>query len=239
VTAEAAPRPLVARPLFDPETVPLDPSFSDPVVRGPAIAAERLQPGALHERFAAPPAWQPEVRADARLFDPGAPLRDAAVLMPLVVRDGEVVVLLTQRTAHLYDHAGQISFPGGRVETGDADAVATALRESEEEIGLNSSLVQVLGVLPQYLTATGYRVTPVVGIIEQPFVLTLDEFEVAEAFDVPLRFLMDPARHERRIFRAGETARTFYSMPYESRRRYFIWGATAAMLRNLYQLLRA
>jgi 8-oxo-dGTP pyrophosphatase MutT (NUDIX family) len=239
VSAEDAPRPIVARPLFDPESVPLDPAFSDPAVRGEAIAAERLRPRALQRRFAVPPAWQPEIRADARLFDPEAAPRDAAVLMPLVARGDEVAVLLTQRTAHLYDHAGQISFPGGRVEPADVDAVATALRESEEEIGLSSALVHVLGVLPQYLTATGYRVTPVVGIIEQPFVLTLDDFEVAEAFEVPLPFLMDPRHHERRIFQAGDISRTFYCMPYERARRYFIWGATAAMLRNLYHLLRA
>jgi 8-oxo-dGTP pyrophosphatase MutT (NUDIX family) len=173
VSAEDAPRPIVARPLFDPESVPLDPAFSDPAVRGEAVAAERLRPRALQRRFAVPPAWQPEIRADARLFDPEAAPRDAAVLMPLVARGDEVAVLLTQRTAHLYDHAGQISFPGGRVEPADVDAVATALRESEEEIGLSSALVHVLGVLPQYLTATGYRVTPVVGIIEQPVVARL------------------------------------------------------------------
>lgn len=225
--------------IFDPEAVPLDPDFADPAVRGTPVDPLELQPRALLRRFTTPPLWQPEIRADARLFDPDAPPRPAAVLMPVVVRDGNATMLLTQRTPHLYDHAGQISFPGGRVEAGDIDAVATALRESEEEIGLNSALVQILGVLPEYLTATGYRVTPVVGLIEEPFVLTLDDFEVAEAFEVPLAFLMNPAHHERRVF-SGETGvRTFYSIPYQLQRRYFIWGATAAMLRNFYHLLRA
>lgn len=231
--------PRVRRPIFDPETVPHDPTFADVGSRGPAIEPQRLRPHALRNRFAAPPIWEPEIRADARLFNPDEPPRPASVLIPLVVRGDDVNVLLTQRTDHLHDHAGQISFPGGRVEERDADVVATALRESEEEIGLAASLVDVLGMLPEYLTATGYRVTPVIGMVEQPFTLLLDDFEVSEAFEVPLSFLMNPANHERRIFRFGELARTFYAMPYELRRRYFIWGATASMLRNLYQFLRA
>ncbi len=137
------------------------------------------------------------------------------------------------------DHAGQISFPGGRVEEYDASPVATALRETEEEIGLGAGLIEVVGALPEYTTVTGYRVTPVVGLIEQPFALTLDSFEVSEAFEVPLAFLMDPAHHERRVVLAGGAPRTFYAMPYQAARRYFIWGATAAMLRNLYHFLRA
>jgi 8-oxo-dGTP pyrophosphatase MutT (NUDIX family) len=161
------------------------------------------------------------------------------VLVPLVVHGDSINVLLTQRTAHLHDHAGQISFPGGRVEERDADVIATALRESEEEIGLPAKLVDILGTLPEYLTATGYRVTPVIGMAEQPFTVLLDDFEVSEAFEVPLAFLMNPANHERRIYRFGELARTFYAMPYEVRKRYFIWGATASMLRNLYQFMRA
>lgn len=231
------PRP--RRPILDPETVPHDPSFADLVARGPAIEPQRLRPAALRSRFAAPPRWEPEIRADARLFNPEEPPRPASVLVPLVVRGDDVNVLLTQRTDHLHDHAGQISFPGGRVEEGDSDVVATALRESEEEIGLSAAVVDVLGMLPEYLTATGYRVTPVIGMVERPFTLSLDDFEVSEAFEVPLSFLMNPANHERRIYRFGDMARTFYAMPYELRRRYFIWGATASMLRNLYQFLRA
>ena len=227
---------------FDPETVPPDPAFADLAARGPAVPLERLLVPALRARMAAPPPWQPEMRADGRVLDPDRAARAAAVLMPLVVRPAGVQVLLTQRTAHLHDHAGQISFPGGRVDEGDADPVATALREAEEEIGLAPAHVEIIGRLPEYVTATSYRVTPVIGLIEQPLDLAslrLDAFEVAEAFEVPLAFLMDPRNHERRQVIMGELSRTFYAMPYEGARRYFIWGATAAMLRNLYQLMRA
>jgi 8-oxo-dGTP pyrophosphatase MutT (NUDIX family) len=227
------------RPLFDPETIPLDPAFADPAVRGAAVEPERLTAAALRARFARPPAWQPEITTDGRLYNLEAPPRPAAVLVPLVVREEGVSVLLTQRTAHLHDHAGQISFPGGRVEEEDPTPVATALRESFEEIGLAPDAVDVVGTLPQYVTATSYLVTPVVGLIEREFSLALDDFEVAEAFEVPLAFLMDPANHERRRFEHGALSRTFYAMPYTAARRYFIWGATAAMLRNFYHFLRA
>ena len=227
------------RALFDPETIPHDPAFSDPAARGDVVDARRLHPAALRERFARPPAWQPELRADPRLFKLDMEPRPAAVLVPLVVRGTDVQVLLTERTAHLSDHAGQISFPGGRVEEHDVNPAATALRETEEEIGLAGGLIDIVGALPEYTTVTGYRVTPVVGIIERPFELTLDSYEVSEAFEVPLAFLMDPAHHERRIVLAGGETRTFYAMPYQASRRYFIWGATAAMLRNLYHFLRA
>jgi 8-oxo-dGTP pyrophosphatase MutT (NUDIX family) len=227
------------RPLFDPETIPHDPAFGDPAVRGTAVAADRLRPSALRARFAHPPVWKPELNADPRLFQLAVEPRAAAVLVPLVVRGGDVQVLLTERTAHLTDHAGQISFPGGRVEEGDQGPIATALRETEEEIGLAARAVDVLGELPEYSTVTGYRVTPVVGLIEQPFSLSLDAFEVSEAFEVPLAYLMDPVHHERRLVTLVDAARTFYAMPYSAARRYFIWGATAAMLRNLYHFLRA
>jgi hypothetical protein len=200
-------------PGFDPETVPLDPDFADPARRGLPVPPGALQPAALRRRFAEPPSWSPEMRSDARLFDPGVEPRPASVLVPLVVRDSGVHVLLTQRTAHLTDHAGQISLP--------------------------SPVVDVLGWLPEYRTVTGYRVTPVVALIERPFALRLDTFEVSEAFEVPLAFLMDPANHERRLYRYADIARTFYAMPYQAVRRYFIWGATAAMLRNFYHFLRA
>jgi 8-oxo-dGTP pyrophosphatase MutT (NUDIX family) len=226
-------------PGFDPEAVPFDPAFAEPAARGAPVSGDAMRPLALRERFAAPPDWVPEMRSDARLFDPSVEPRPASVLVPLVARAGGVSVLLTQRTPHLLDHAGQISFPGGRVEERDTDAVATALRETQEEIGLPAGVVEVLGRLPEYRTVTGYRVTPVVGLIEHPFSLTLDTFEVAEAFEVPLAFLMDPANHERRLYRYADIARTFYAMPYQAARRYFIWGATAAMLRNFYHFLRA
>jgi 8-oxo-dGTP pyrophosphatase MutT (NUDIX family) len=226
-------------PLFDPEAVPHDPSFGDAATRGAAVPLERLRPAALRQRFTAPVDWQPELRADPRLFMPDLEPRPAAVLIPLVVRGGEVSVLLTQRTDHLHDHAGQISFPGGSVEQHDVDAKATALREADEEIGLSPDAVDVVGELPEYVTVTGFRVTPVVALVERPFRLKLDAFEVSEVFEVPLPFLMNPAHHERRVIALSDMARTFYAMPYQAGRRYFIWGATAAMLRNLYHFLRA
>lgn len=237
--------PLTARPSFAPELVPHDPAFTAAEVRGAPVSPSELRVPAIRQRFASPPAWQPELRADVRLFSPDRPPRVASVLIPMIVHVDGVCVLLTERTAHLHDHAGQISFPGGRVEEGDADAIATALREAHEEIGLPPANVDVVGTLPEYLTATGYKVTPVIGLIERPFLPVLDEFEVSEVFEVPLAFLMDPINHERRIFQLGDTGRTFYAMPYATPeraaegRRYFIWGATAAILRNLYQFLRA
>jgi len=172
-------------------------------------------------------------------------LSHASVLVPLVMRDAGLHVLLTRRTDHLRDHAGQISFPGGRVEDHDADAVATALRETEEEVGLTREHVDVIGSLPHYTTVTSYVVTPVVALVRPGFSLALDSFEVAEAFEVPLQFLMTPAHHRRHRFEFDGQSRQFLSMPWTrigadgQHHDYFIWGATAAMLRNLYRLLAA
>ena len=160
----------------------------------------------------------------------GLPLTPAAVLFPIVLRDDGHTVLLTQRTAHLRDHAGQISFPGGRVEEEDPSPVATALRETEEEIGLSRAHVEILGYLPEYRTGTGFRVTPVVALVKPPFELALDAFEVAEAFEVPLAFLLDPANHQRHSLHYRGALRHFFAMPYGD---YFIWGATAGMIRSL------
>ncbi len=159
----------------------------------------------------------------------------AAVLVPLIKRDSGLTVLFTQRTAHLADHAGQISFPGGRTEAGDSSTSDTALREAEEEIGLPRSQVDVLGMLSDYYVATGFRVTPVVGLIEAPFPVKLDSFEVAEIFEVPLDFFLDPANHEQHSMSYQGKQRHYYAMPYQGR---FIWGATAGILYNLYQALR-
>jgi len=227
------------RPSFDPELVGHDPAFAPMHVRGDPVMAEQLTAAALRRRFASPPAWQPEIVADARIAQAREPLREAAVLIPLVMHDAGPTVLLTRRTAHLHDHAGQISFPGGGMEHHDESAVAAALRETEEEVGLRAESVEVLGSLPRYSTATGYLVTPVVGLVAPGFALAIDTFEVEEVFEPPLAFLMNPAHHERRLVDFDGIRRTFYAMPYEAGRRYFIWGATAAMLRNLYHLLRA
>ena len=161
-------------------------------------------------------------------------LTPAAVLFPIVLRETSPTVLLTQRTAHLKDHAGQISFPGGRVEVEDPSPVHTALRETEEEIGLNRQHIDVLGFLPEYRTGTGFRVTPVVALVNPPFELALDPFEVAEAFEVPLGFLLDPANHKRHSLHYRGALRHFFAMPYGD---YFIWGATAGMIRSLTERL--
>lgn len=161
-------------------------------------------------------------------------LTPAAVLVPIVAREGEPTILLTQRTAHLNDHAGQISFPGGRTEPGDPSVEHTALRETEEEIGLARQHVQLLGRLPEYITGTGFRVSPVVGWVEPEFTLALDAFEVAEAFEVPLGFFLDPANHQLKTIMWQGAERSYYAMPYGER---YVWGATAGMLRSLYHAL--
>ncbi len=167
-------------------------------------------------------------------LEPRQPLVPAAVLVPLVDHPKGLTVLLTLRTLHLHDHAGQISFPGGRMEPGDADAAGTALREAEEEVGLKPGRVRLIGRLDTYLTRTGYQVTPVVGLVEPPLELSIDPQEVAEAFEVPLDFLLDPAnrRRDSRIYQGVE--RQFWAMPFD---RHYIWGATAGMLVNLAEIL--
>jgi 8-oxo-dGTP pyrophosphatase MutT (NUDIX family) len=218
---------------FDPQTLPL--AHLQPM---PALGGHQLSVSGIRQRFALCRPWQPEVVADPRFSD--KPLRDAAVLIALVDRSVGLSVLLTQRTDHLHDHAGQISFAGGRCDEGDANAQATALREAQEEIGLEARHIEVLGELPVYTTGTAYRVTPVVALVSPTFTLALDAFEVAEAFEVPLAWLMNPANHEKRSLEFEGQRREFFAMPYEiNGKRYFIWGATAAMLRNLYQFLAA
>ena len=178
----------------------------------------------------------PIATGDGHLWRQTEELRPAAVLVPVVRRENGLTILLTQRTDHLYDHAGQISFPGGRSEAHDESPAATALRETFEEIGLPHSHVEVLGALPEYTTVTGYHVTPVVGLVSSPPVLRLDTFEVAEAFEVPLAFFLDPGNHQRNTLQYQGRTRHYYAMPYGQR---YIWGATAGMLMNLYALLTA
>lgn len=160
----------------------------------------------------------------------------AAVLVPLVCRSEGLTALFTQRTAHLVHHAGQISFPGGHMEPADATPEDTALRETEEEIGLSRTRVELIGRLDQYVTRTGFSVTPVVAVVEPPFELAPDPHEVESVFEVPLAFFLDPANHHRhvRLFEGKE--RHFFAMPYGER---YIWGATAGMLRNFYEIAMA
>jgi 8-oxo-dGTP pyrophosphatase MutT (NUDIX family) len=220
----------LAKISFDPELLPVD-----AIAGEQALSPERLDVNWLRARLAHPRRWQPEPQE--RSLGAPAVLKNAAVLVPLVQREGGLTMLLTQRTAHLNHHPGQISFPGGRAERYDSSPIETALRESEEEIGLARRHTDIIGVLPDYITGTGYRVTPVVGLLTPPFELTADPGEVAEIFEVPLSFLMDGLNHQRLSVDLPEGGRrSFYAMPYE---RFFIWGATAGMLRNLFHLLRA
>jgi 8-oxo-dGTP pyrophosphatase MutT (NUDIX family) len=231
---------VAAPPGFDARAVPIHQVCSDQIKVSPEI----LTPEILRQRFQTPPIWQPEITDESRQVmvadiiakrQAAGKITEAAVLIPLLLKDDGLSVLLTQRTNHLRDHAGQISFPGGRMDPGDAGPNDTALRESEEEIGLERSRVEIIGHMPQYLTVSGYSVTPVVGLVQAQAEYVLDEFEVADVFEVPLQFLMDPANHQVRMWQSEQGSRRFYAMPYENR---FIWGATAGMLRNLYHLLK-
>lgn len=165
---------------------------------------------------------------------PGMALRAASVLIPVIEREPALTVLFTRRTDHLQAHAGQISFPGGGAEPEDESPIATALRETEEEIGLPSAKIEVLGHLGEHHTVTGFRVTPVVGLIKPPFDLRPDDFEVAEVFEVPLAFFLDTKNHKRGHMMRDGKPREFDAMPYEG---YYIWGATASMLKRFHAYL--
>ncbi len=238
MTSPPPPAPGAFPRVLDPRAVPV--AGTDAHL--PALTAQHLHPQALRERFSGVIDWQPPLPGDGRVL-PGREAAHAAVLVPLLARGDTLQVLLTQRTDHLRDHAGQISFPGGRSEPQDAGPAGTALREAAEEIGLDPARVEVIGQLPPYTTVTHFVVTPVVALLSEPIELRLDTFEVAEIFEVPLAHLMDPSRHQRHrfVFDGGE--RQFLSMPWTGPgpdgqpRERFIWGATAAMLRNLYHFL--
>jgi 8-oxo-dGTP pyrophosphatase MutT (NUDIX family) len=225
-----------------PTLLPFDPREA-PVVGGPdglpAVASTQLTTEALRRRFAAPPEWTPELRREPRLTD-RTPAQ-AAVLVPIVQRPQGATVLLTERTAHLSNHSGQVAFPGGRVDPEDANIAAAALREAWEEVGLSAQYIEVLGSLPTYTTITSFIVTPVVALVKPGFELTINPYEVALAFEVPLAWLMDPANHRRHTVPAPDgTRREWYSMPYQDgTEERFVWGATAGMLRNLYRFLSA
>lgn len=205
----------------------------------PAVPAAALSAGALRQRFKAPPVWQTEVDREPS-FGP-RDSADAAVLVALVLRD-EPMVLLTERTAHLSTHSGQVAFPGGRTDDTDANAAATALREAHEEVGLESGFVEVIGSLPVYVTGTAFTVTPVVALVQPGFLLEPNPYEVADVFEVPLSFLMDPVNHRRHAIEWEGQRREWFSMPFtdpQTGKEHFIWGATAGMLRNFYRFLSA
>ncbi|MEN9755543.1 MAG: hypothetical protein RLZ07_1925 [Pseudomonadota bacterium] len=212
----------------------------------PKITIEAFRSHAQDRLLSAPPvdAFDPAhlpPLGDHRLAENLAPAdgrlhRPAAVLVPIVAHEDGTTILLTERSAQLKDHAGQIAFPGGKIESTDDDAAAAALREAEEEIGLNRHFVEPMGYLDPYLSSTGYRIMPLIGIVTPGFSLTLDKREVESAFEVPLSFLMDPARHEihQREWRGAQ--RRYFAMPYEGR---YIWGVTAGIIRSLYERLYA
>ena len=225
--------PLSSIPDFDPRAAPVVHVDTDL----PSLAPPRLKPDFLRARFSTPPVWQPEILADYRFSNQASV--PASVLIGIVQR-AQPTVLLTQRTAHLSTHSGQIAFPGGKQDASDEDLRATALREAYEEVGLQAEFVQVLGTLPIYATGSGYTITPVVALVREGFSLVRNPWEVDAVFEVPLEFLMNPANHRRHLFEQPGMRREWLSMPYQDgNTERFIWGATAGILRNFYRFLSA
>ncbi len=201
-----------------------------------ALVSRRL-PRELPSDAFSPTAWTHasdfQIQGVAPDFSRLAKARPAAVLAPIVPREHGLTVLLTERASHLRSHSGQVAFPGGKIDPGET-ALETALREAHEEIGLEADFVEPLGWLDAYLTTTGFRIAPLVALIRPGFALELNHGEVAEAFETPLAFLMDPANHHLHEREWQGQRRRFYAMPHEGR---YIWGATAGILRNLYERL--
>lgn len=204
----------------------------------PAVPIGALTADALRQRFRAPPVWEPEVRQEPRFTD--RPLARAAVLIPIVLHGDQPTVLLTERSLQLANHSGQVAFPGGRIDRGDADARAAALREAYEEVGLSGEFVELVGELANYVTGTAFVVTPVVGLVRPGFALTPNPDEVADVFEVPLAYLMNPSHHHRHRLEWEGVRREWFSIPFhDGLVERFIWGATAGMLRNFYRFLVA
>jgi 8-oxo-dGTP pyrophosphatase MutT (NUDIX family) len=233
----SSPIPLVPAlsklPNFDPRTaavVRIDTHL-------PAVPRGALTPQALRERFAMERPWEQEISTERPWT--ANPMAHASVLVPIVSRD-KPTVILTERTTHLSTHSGQVAFPGGKRDDTDTDATHTALREAHEEIGLDRRFVDVIGQLPTYTTGSRFVITPVIALVHPDHELTLNAYEVADAFEVPLEFLMNPAHHHHHQMDFEGFRREWLSMPYmDGGTERFIWGATAAMLRNLYRFLSA
>jgi len=192
-------------------------------------------PAALTDASVTPAKGDHDLNKEMQALWAVRPIRPAAVLVPVVDR-AQPTVLLTQRSAHLPDHAGQISFPGGKIEPADETPLAAALREAEEEIGLERRFVAPIGYLDLYMTTLGYRIVPVVARIAPDYSLALNRSEVDDAFEVPLAFLMEPANHQKHSRDWQGITRYYFAMPFEQRH---IWGATAGILRNLYERIYA
>lgn len=227
---------ILQKRVLDPQAAPVLARLS-----GPAIPAEALSTTEIirwcsrTKEIPGFPDWSPEVRADRRLSDLNhTKLSPAAVLIAVCPDASELI--LTRRPLHLKDHPGQISFPGGRMEASDASLVETACREAEEEVGLARQWITPLITLPQYITVTGFQVTPVLSVLSRGYGLSPHPEEVAEIVRVPLAFLMDPGNHQLRQVTIESELIEFFAMPYQS---HFIWGATAAMIRNLYHFFVA
>lgn len=248
---------------FDPRHTPV----AQQGLSGQSVPVDSINAAFLRSLFQSPPEWTPELRGDRiRLND--RPISEAAVLIPIVLSAGLPRLILTERSGDLKDHAGQIAFPGGRIDPDDLTAEAAAKREAHEEIGLNPNSIEVLGRLPTYLTGTGFNVTPIVALVSHQEQLQIEAGEVAEVFEVPLTHFLTPANHQRRTYQypasllepsqnnSSENAwveRHFIAMPWMAPKatndsaglraiagkEYFVWGATAAMLRNLYLLISA
>ena len=196
-----------------------------------------LDVAGLRERLRSRPAPAASVYGDdGALERQAAGVTPAAVLVPVIDHAGAPSVLFTRRTVHLKAHSGQISFPGGRAEPSDPSAEFTALREAEEEIGLPPQQVEVIATLPEYFTRTGFRVTPVVGVVKPPLELVPDAREVDEVFEVPLAFLLDARNHRRASREIGGRRAHYYEIEHNGR---VIWGATAGMIVNLYRMVAA
>lgn len=226
----------VVVPGFDPQTQPIVP-LSDILL---PLDNTSMELGFIQKAFSSSVDWQVEpvftesFQADSLDL---IGIVQAAVFVPLIQRADGMHLLFTRRASHLYDHAGQICFPGGRIEATDPDAVAAALRETQEEIGVTPDYIQLIGTQPGFLTSTRFTMKPVIGYVRPGFTIRPDLTEVAEVFEVPLSFLMDPANHFLHRAHLPDGGHRFYfSMPWKN---YFIWGATAALIRNLYHFLSA